>query len=381
MKDETYNILVVDDNLKNIQVLVNLLPTNYNVEFATNGNEAILWNEKEDFDIILLDIMMPEMNGYEVCRKIKENERSAEIPVIFLTAKNDIESITNGFDVGGVDYISKPFNTEELLARVKTHLELKSSRDKLKDINHWLEKEVAARTNELLMAKKELEKLDMAKTEFLRMISHELRTPLNGIIGSSDLINTVDDLKTNKELFTIMNSSVKRLERFSLQALDITELKTKGAAMFNNNRIDLFFILKECISELQEEINKKNILINLVSNQEHCFIIIDHRFNKKCMLNVLTNAIMFSPNNEEVTIEISESDRIVTCKISDRGNGFPKEIIDKPFEPFMLGYQHVNKNIGLSLHLSKLIMDTQGNKISIGNNDNKGAYVMLEFYK
>jgi DNA-binding response OmpR family regulator len=115
-------ILIVDDNPKNIQVLANTLSnSDYEVEYTSNGYDAIDWVNKESFDLILLDVMMPEMDGYETCLKMKENPALKDLPIIFITASTDIESIVKGFDIGAVDYITKPFNKKELLARVNTH--------------------------------------------------------------------------------------------------------------------------------------------------------------------------------------------------------------------------------------------------------------------
>jgi CheY-like chemotaxis protein/serine phosphatase RsbU (regulator of sigma subunit) len=125
-------ILVVDDNLKNIQVLGGFLQAEgFEVEFSLDGKSALNWIGKQDFDLILLDIMMPEMDGFEVCTIIKQNPEHKDLPVIFITAKVDHESIIKGFEIGAVDYITKPFIKSELLARVKTHVEIKQSRDRL----------------------------------------------------------------------------------------------------------------------------------------------------------------------------------------------------------------------------------------------------------
>lgn len=125
-------ILIVDDNPKNLQVLGNYLQNEgYRVEFALDGNSALDWIERTEFDLILLDIMMPGMDGFEVCRIIKSDPAKQRIPVIFLTAKVDTESIITGFDLGAVDYVIKPFNQKELIARVKTQIEIKKSRDEI----------------------------------------------------------------------------------------------------------------------------------------------------------------------------------------------------------------------------------------------------------
>jgi len=136
------SILIVDDNVKNIQVLGNFLKQeNYEIAVALSGKEALEWVNSDSIDLILLDIMMPEMDGYTVCKAIRDNTQNSDTPIIFITAKNDIESVVKGFETGGVDYLVKPFNSQELLSRVKTHIELKTTRDKLVLAKNELEKE------------------------------------------------------------------------------------------------------------------------------------------------------------------------------------------------------------------------------------------------
>ncbi len=135
-----YNILIVDDVVENIQVAMNILKEDdYNFSFARSGKEALNLLKDICFDIVLLDIMMPEMDGYEVAQKMQSNPKLSNIPIIFLTAKSDIDSMTKGFEVGGLDYIVKPFHANELLARVKTHLELHRAKEVLKRYNLSLE--------------------------------------------------------------------------------------------------------------------------------------------------------------------------------------------------------------------------------------------------
>jgi sigma-B regulation protein RsbU (phosphoserine phosphatase) len=125
-------ILIVDDNPKNLQVLGNYLQIEgYLVEFAMNGESALDWTSRKEFDLILLDIMMPGMDGFDVCKIIKSETLNRKTPIIFLTAKVDTESIVNGFDIGAVDYVIKPFNQKELIARVKTQIEIKRGRDEI----------------------------------------------------------------------------------------------------------------------------------------------------------------------------------------------------------------------------------------------------------
>jgi len=184
-------ILIVDDTPENIDILVELLE-DFETQIAINGEDALETAWEDTPDLILLDIMMPEMDGYEVCKKLRADERTKDIPVIFLTAKTQKEDIVKGFEVGGQDYITKPFDARELMERVKTQLELKTQREILKNMNTILEGKVQERTAQLHESNLQLEKansklvvLDKAKNNFLNLISHEIRTPLNGIVGST----------------------------------------------------------------------------------------------------------------------------------------------------------------------------------------------------
>lgn len=143
MTPEEKSILIVDDNPQNIQLVATHLKTeNYRISFAQSGMDALEKIRNAPFDLVLLDIMMPEMDGYETCRRIHEMPESRETPVIFITAKIDKDSIVRGFEAGAVDYIMKPFHSAELLVRIRTHLELKSYRDRLEEINIDLNKEI-----------------------------------------------------------------------------------------------------------------------------------------------------------------------------------------------------------------------------------------------
>ncbi len=144
-----FNILIVDDEPINIQLLGSVLKEfNYEIQFATSGEEALEWVNSDPFDLILLDLMMPAMDGYEVCERIKKNKATNAIPILFLSASVSPEKINKGFETGAADFINKPFNRVELLAKVKTHLELKRSQEQL-----------AAQKKELDEARKEIERL------------------------------------------------------------------------------------------------------------------------------------------------------------------------------------------------------------------------------
>jgi two-component system sensor histidine kinase/response regulator len=136
-------ILLVDDNPQNLQVLGKLLQEEkYKIEFALDGKSTLEWLKNKQFDLILLDLNMPGMNGFEVCKRIRSDTGMYEVPIIFLSAESERESILKGFEVGAQDYVTKPFDSRELLARVKTQLDLKSKTEKLEKINAWLGKKI-----------------------------------------------------------------------------------------------------------------------------------------------------------------------------------------------------------------------------------------------
>ncbi|MCX6327928.1 MAG: response regulator, partial [Bacteroidia bacterium] len=217
------SILIVDDNPHNLQVLGKLLQENkYEIEFATNGEAALEWLKAKQFDLILLDINMPGMTGFEVCTKIRSNPDLNNVPVIFLSAETERESILKGFELGAQDYLTKPFDSRELLVRVRTHLILKDSLEKLEKLNKSLEEKVLERTQQLKETNEKLEALnlklidlDKVKAEFLSLISHEIRTPLNGIIGPLELLKEPVSTGEISDLVEVLDISVKRLERFA----------------------------------------------------------------------------------------------------------------------------------------------------------------------
>jgi two-component system sensor histidine kinase/response regulator len=236
-------VLIVDDIPSNLNFLSEVLHLEgIGVMLATTGADAIEIARYKLPDLILLDIAMPVMDGYEVCAKLKEGTETRDIPVIYLTARTEPEDILKGFETGAVDYILKPFNATELIARVKTHLELKAKTEALKTINLHLEEEVRQRTAEITEANRnltetnrkleiayqDLSNLDKAKDEFIRHINHELRTPLQGIHGFTLILEDLVETPEQKEYLQSINMLVKRLVKLSEISLLFTEIKAKN---------------------------------------------------------------------------------------------------------------------------------------------------------
>src|ERR1022692_3901992 len=203
------DIMIVDDNPSNLKLLEDMLSQQgYGVCSFPLGRLALASAMKNLPSLILLDVNMPEMNGYEVCEQLKSRPQLADIPVIFLSALTEVEDKVKAFRSGAVDYISKPFQVEEVRARVETHLKLHSLQQALKLQNEHLEEAVAVRTRELDEANNRLTILDRSKNEFLNLISHEFRTPLNGLLGVGELIlEEMPSTKENHELREMFETS------------------------------------------------------------------------------------------------------------------------------------------------------------------------------
>ena len=384
---QTPVILIVDDNPENLQVLGKLLKEEkYDVEFAVDGESALGWIKNKQFDLLLLDINMPGMSGFEVCKTIRSDPKMNKLPIIFLSAESDRESILKGFEMGGQDYITKPFDSRELIVRAKTHITLKHSLEKLETVNQYLEEKVQERTLQLSESNEKLEAtnlklvaLDKAKTEFLNLVSHEIRTPLNGIMGPLQLLKGPVDPNEIAELVEILDLSVSRLEKFSLNALLITRLKTNFK--ISKNIIQIEKLVAEVISDFGDKLKAKNLKILQTMQPDGISISGDVSLIKTCLVNILDNSIRYSPENGSIEVHCNTEGQYIICQVRDHGNGFSQDVIEKPFDLFITDNKYADNQIGLELPIVKMIMDAHGGKAKLYNDPSGGAVVRLEFMK
>ncbi len=378
-------ILVVDDIPKNIQVVGSLLGQyDYDIYFADNGQSALEQISKVDFDLILLDVMMPNMDGFEVCRRMRKSEKSVDIPIIFLTAKAEAKSIVEGFKLGGQDYVTKPFEGKELISRVQTHIELQQKRKFLKDINSVLEKKVAERTvdlrranNKLSSMNEQLAMFDRTKNDFITLINHELRTPLNGISGLSRILEKSLKSTKHEQLIFHMRKSADRLQKLSETALLITSLKANNyESVYEKSAI--YPILNDIKHQFADKVSEKNITFNIEASEDDS-IKTDEKLLRICVENVVENAVKFSANQGVIEIRTKFKGNFLFISIADTGSGFSKHALDNIFDMFNLtDLMHHSEGFGLGLATSHLIMTTLSGLINAENRPEGGAIVTLQ---
>lgn len=363
-----YKILVVDDNLKNIQVIGNILrDAGYKVGYAMDGKQAIeVLHQSEGYDLVLLDINMPDMDGFEVCRAIRCDEKIKELPIIFLTAYSEVESIVKGFATGAQDYITKPFNASELLARANTQIQLKEKTECIRKLNAELEAKVAERTEELKKAYEALNHIDNVKTEFLSFITQEIRTPLNGIVGALNIIKNQDSSSTIKDLLEILDKSVSNLEGFTENATYYASLA--NAYQLNLTEVNLYDLMQFAIMETNTQTVEGNGSVNVAPGPGNLNVIADKDLVYKAfisILQILTNS--FKTNSVNVKMGTEESKLI--CLFSVEGDGAAVVSLES------------NQHIKLNLHILKQIMDLHNGGFFIYNDENGGAAIKLIFTK
>lgn len=378
-KESVHTILIVDDVARNIQILGNILSSNgFQIAYAQSGKQALNIAKMQEFDLILLDIMMPEMDGYEVCERLKSNKKTAEIPIIFLTAKADMDSIVKGFDTGGQDYITKPFNSAELLARVNTHILLKEQKILLKQTNLILEQKVEERTIQLRKANALLEKFDRTKSDFLSIISHELRTPLNGVIGLTSLLDDTSLDESQQEYINHLKEVSERLVRFSDIALLITSLKIdKYKPDFL--AVSVNHLVESGIKEYKQLHEDSKLLIKFDENNDRPLIFADSDLIRQCCILIIENTVKYAGVERPLDISVITSKTRVTIEFNDYGPGFSEDAVNHLFELFGAGdILHVEGS-GLSLAAVNLMMNFHNGKVEALNGKQSGAVVRLHF--
>ncbi len=346
-------VLIVDDVPQNVQIAQAILGMDgYSIETAEGGAKAIELAREKEIDLILLDIMMPEIDGFTVAEELQNDESTADIPIIFLTARNDTDSITKGFKTGAVDYITKPFRGEELRMRVKTHLNLRHTQQRLRESN-------------------------ASKDKFFSIIAHDLRSPFTALVGMSQyLAKGIDQLdpETAKEFLEGMHKSSKNAFNLLENLLEWSRIQT-GRLPMAPQMVDVSDILEDNLSLLQVNIENKEIAVEKHLNEkEEAWA--DENAVHTVIRNLLSNAIKFTPKGGTISIYSQRLKDKVVITVKDSGVGMDQETLDNLFRIDRRNTTRgtdKEKGSGLGLILCKEFVERNYGSLSVESKEGAGS--------
>jgi signal transduction histidine kinase len=358
-------LLIVDDHEENAKMVeLYLKRKNIKAIISNNGASAIELARSAKPDLILLDIMMPEMDGIETAKAIQAQIESADIPIIFLTAKSSSEDVIKGLQLGAVDYISKPFNAMELIARVETHLKMKDYKDQIIEKN------------------KQLEKLSVERNEFLGIAAHDLKNPIYNISMLAKVIKEEDLNKAEIDEFAddILKTSERMLELIK-NLLDFNAIE-QGKININLEKTDICELALAVADNYKERAAIKGIsIIADNSGALPVFANADRSAFIQILDNLISNAVKYSPFDKKIFLNIGASDQICYVSVKDEGPGLSDEDQKKLFGKFArltpqpTGDEHSN---GLGLSIVKKYAQLMNGDIRVETKLGEGCDFILE---
>ncbi len=336
--------MVVDDSELNLMMMESFIdPMGHEVITAKNGREALEKINALLPDLILLDVMMPEMDGFEVCRRLKSNDRTRHIPVIIITALDKVEDNVIGIEAGADDFLTRPFEQKILFARMKSLLQAKELNDEIK-------------------------RLEQLKEDLTRMIVHDLRTPVSSIKMSLELLKELIPPQDPKcaELFGIASSGAADALLLINNVLDISKLESKKMELFREDTSVLELIQDAC-NKVRPLASQNQLTLNLHTHQAEIFCEIDKILIGRVLTNLLSNAIKFAEPKTEILIEAEQyQDGHIEIGVINQGVNIPESSRQLIFEKFGQSSETKNKNklgTGLGLSFCKLVVETHNGKI------------------
>ena len=375
MSSKTKKILVVDDNPNNLSLVTSLIKPYYEVLLANNGEKALNVAKSKNPDLILLDIMMPDISGFEVCERLKADTKTNTIPIIFLTAKTSGDDFEKAYEVGGVDYVTKPVNAKELLARIKTHLTICEQNINLKNLNlqilklnNNLETKIKDRTLELEKAIVELGKQNSELEQASYVISHNLRGPVANILGLKEIFNrkNLGD-PFNGQVFDHLEKAISNLDSI---VKDLSMVITMRNSVPEFEEVDIKNVVDEALVKLQDQVNASEAKIEILEMPKISSV---RSYMDNIFLNLLSNALKYK-STEQLHIKVfskQDEDGIISMYISDNGIGIEPAYKSKIFEPYKNMSMEPGK--GLGLYLVKTQIEALGGKVAVISEPGKGA--------
>lgn len=365
-------ILIVDDTPANLRLLSHVLSKNgYNFLEASNGKEAVQIAKEHEPDLILLDIMMPDMNGYEVIKEIKSDKLIQDVPIIFLSSLTDTDDKVEGFKSGGVDYITKPFQKEETLARINTHLKIR-----------FLQKQLNERIKVLRQREIELSRLNQKKDDLVRMVSHDIKNPLTGIIGLVKLMRESDKISAEEQIqmLSVVEESGSNLLNMVREVLDRESKKTEPETL-DYSTVQVSELLERVISMNKAKSVVKEISLTFKVQPNKLQAVIDENKVEIAVNNLVANALKFTPSKGKIRVKASLNDDHLLFEVIDTGIGIPKKMQSDLFKDTMKTSRKGTSGevgTGLGLDIVQLYVELHGGEIWVESELDKGTKFFIK---
>lgn len=337
-------ILIADDNPDNVELLRKRLSSQgYETAAAFDGEEALQAILKETPDLLILDVMMPKMDGYEVLQRLRQNDDYRNLPVIMLTAKKEIPDKLKGLDIGADDYITKPFNPQELLARVKSLLTLREEQER----------------------KSKDERLT-ALDQMVEGVAHEIRNPVTAIGGfARRLHDRLPEGSPEKHYAEVILNESKRLEQMVKQIVEATVISIPSLRKREINEV-----IRAALAACQERLEEGRINVKLDLAEDIPPLIMDAGNLRRVIAHLISNAITAMPEGGTLTITTARRNHYVQIQVADTGVGIPPKILPHIFDPF---FTTKSTGPGLGLAMVHKIIKQHGGQISVETELNKGT--------
>ena len=360
--EENPKILIVDDERFNINVLTGFLKSFYKIMVAKNGQQALkAAHSGKPPDLILLDIMMPDMDGYEVCKRLKSNPDTREIPIIFITAKGAEDDEAKGFELGAVDYITKPIRPAVVMARVKTHLSLRSAYRELEQKNLAL-----------------LE-MDRLKQDVEHITRHDMKSPLTGAIGFASLLLAKESINAEDKEFVkiIYESSVNALHMVNL-SLGLYRME-QGTYELEARDVNIVPILRNVFAVLEILMGMKQLTLEIrlqdraVTETDRFVVLGEELLCYSILTNLIKNAAEASPKGKPITISM-RYDTMAFVAVHNFGV-VPPEIQERFFEKYATSGK--KSGTGLGTYSARLMTEAQKGSIDMETSEQKGTTITI----
>lgn len=381
-------ILIVDDIADNRTILGRRFQRRgYEIAEADSGRGALEMIARETFDVVLLDVMMPDMNGLEVLRRIREKHTDVQLPVIMVTGKTESQDIVEALTAGANDYITKPVDFAVALARVSTQVRsrqaeehVRRANEALSRANEELERRIAERTEQLRDALAEAQAANKSKDEFLVIVSHELRTPLNGMIGMGQMLARTELSDQQRKMVGIVNASADQLHGVVADLLDTLDL-TAGGLKLSPETAPLDRIVEEAAAAAAAKASAKGLAFSAdIGKDAAAPIECDPQRLRQVLGKLLDNAVKFTEAGE-VSLRVARAADALTFEIRDTGVGFDEETARRMFKPFEQADGSLTRRfggVGLGLAICRGLVELMGGTITAESRPGDGSVFRVE---